>query len=204
MPMKLIHICPASWGSNCYLVCADGEAFVIDPSPSTDAVMRHAENAGVTVKGILLTHGHFDHVLSISALRTQTGAPVMIHRADAEMLQDGNKNAYCAFFGQDRSFGEADRLLDDGDVLPLGSEKLTVMHTPGHSPGSCCFVADEFIITGDTLFSQGCGRADLWGSNVQQLRDSLSRLSALSRELPIYPGHGISVALGDALSKLRL
>ena len=202
--MKLIHICPASWGSNCYLLCSEGEAYVIDPSPSTDAILRHAEQAGVTVKAILLTHGHFDHVLSAATLHDKTGAPVMIHRADAEMLQDGNKNAYSAFFGQERSFGEADSLLDDGDVLPIGNEKLTVVHTPGHSPGSCCFVADDFIITGDTIFSHGYGRVDLWGSSMDDLRASIERLSTFPRELTIYPGHGIAVALGDALSKLYL
>ena len=202
--MKLIHICPASWGSNCYLLCSDSEAYVIDPSPSTDAILHHASEAGVTVKAILLTHGHFDHILSAQTLRVKTGAPVIIHRADAEMLQDGNKNAYSIFFGQERSFGEADSLMDDGDVLPLGDESLTVMHTPGHSPGSCCFLSDSFIITGDTLFSKGYGRSDLWGGDMQELESSLQKLSSLSHDLTIYPGHGISSKLGDALSKLYL
>ncbi len=202
--MKLIHICPASWGSNCYLLCSEGEAYVIDPSPSSDAILRHAADAGVTVKAILLTHGHFDHVLSAKTLHDKTGAPVMIHRADAEMLEDGSKNAYSIFFGQERSFGEADSLLDDGDVLPLGNEKLTVMHTPGHSPGSCCFVSDDLIITGDTLFAQGYGRVDLWGGSMQALRASMEKLSALPHALTAYPGHGDAAPLGEALSKLYL
>ncbi len=202
--MKLIHICPASWGSNCYLLCSEGEAYVIDPSPSADAILRHAADAGVRIRAILLTHGHFDHVLSAKTLHNKTGAPVMIHHADAEMLQDGNKNAYSAFFGQDRSFGKADSLLDDGDILPLGNEVLTVMHTPGHSPGSCCFITDGFIITGDTIFAEGYGRVDLYGGNMQTLISSLRTLAKLPRGLTIYPGHGDSATLDAALSKLCL
>ena len=202
--MKLVHICPDSWGSNCYLLCSEGEAYVIDPSPSADAILRHAADNGVTIKAILLTHGHFDHMLSVQTLHEKTGAPVMIHPADAEMMQDGAKNAYSIFFGQDRSFGKADATFDDGDLLTVGNEKLTVMHTPGHSSGSCCFMAENFIITGDTLFSQGCGRVDLWGSSSEALNASLAKLSTLPRELIIYPGHGISVELGKALSKLYL
>lgn len=202
--MKLIHICPASWGSNCYLLCSGGDAFVIDPSPSADAILRHAENAAVSIKAILLTHGHFDHVLSVETLHDKTGAPVMIHHADAEMMSDGSKNAYSIFFGQDRAFRQADELLEDGQVLTLGDQQLTVINTPGHSPGSCCFLADDMIITGDTLFAAGYGRTDLWGGNMRQLAASLGKLSALPHNLTIYPGHGESATLGQALSNLGL
>ncbi len=202
--MKLVHICPASWGSNCYLLCADGEAFVIDPSPSADAILRHAQQAKVSIKAILLTHGHFDHVLSAGTLHQRTGAPIMIHEADAEMLADGHKNAYAAFFGQDRAFAPADGLLRDGQILTLGQETVKLISTPGHSKGSCCFLADDLIVTGDTLFAQGYGRTDLWGGDMRELVGSLGKLSALPHGLTIYPGHGESATLGQALAKLDL
>lgn len=202
--MKIIHTCPFSWASNCYLLVSGNEAFVIDPSPSADAIIKRADENGARIKAILLTHGHFDHVISAETLQSKTGAPIMIHRGDGDMLADPAKNAYRFFFGQDRAFKAADRLLDDGEVLKLGDEDVRVMNTPGHSIGSSCFVTDDFIVTGDTIFSEGYGRVDLYGGNMQQLVSSLQALAKLPRDLVIYPGHGDSATLGDALSKLGL
>ena len=202
--MKIIHICPLSWGSNCYLLVSGNEAFAIDPSPSADAIIKRSDESGARIKAILLTHGHFDHVLTADKLREKTGAPVLIHRGDGDMLTDPNKNAHRLFFGCDRTFGAADRLLEDGEVLTLGSEDVRVMNTPGHSIGSSCFVTDDFIVTGDTLFAEGYGRTDLYGGNMQTLISSLRALATLDRRLTIYPGHGDSATLGDALSKLGL
>lgn len=202
--MKIIHICPLSWGSNCYLLVSGNEAFVIDPSPSADAIIKRADESGAQIKAILLTHGHFDHVLSADTLRQKTGASVLIHHGDGDMLTDPAKNAHRLFFGKDRTFGAADRLLEDGEVLTLGNETVRVMSTPGHSLGSCCFVTDDFIITGDTIFADGYGRVDLYGGNMQALVSSLQALARLPRNFVIYPGHGDSATLGDALSKLGL
>lgn len=202
--MKIIHICPFSWGSNCYLLVSGNEAFVVDPSPSADAIIKRADENGVRIKAILLTHGHFDHVISAETLQSKTGAPIMIHRGDGDMLTDPAKNAYRLFFGQDRGFRAADRLLEDGEILTLGAESVRVMNTPGHSIGSSCFVTDDFIVTGDTIFAEGYGRTDLYGGNMQQLVSSLRALAKLSHDLVIYPGHGDSATLGDALSKLGL
>ena len=124
--------------------------------------------------------------------------------SDGDMLTDPAKNAYRLFFGQDRVFRAADRLLEDGEILTLGAESVRVMNTPGHSIGSSCFVTDDFIVTGDTIFAEGYGRTDLYGGNMQQLVSSLRALAKLSHDLVIYPGHGDSATLGDALSKLGL
>ena len=202
--MKIIHICPLSWGSNCYLLVSGNEAFVIDPSPSADAIIKRADEAGAQIKAILLTHGHFDHVLSAETLRQKTGAPVLIHRGDGDMLTDPAKNAHRLFFGCDRTFGSADRLLEDGEILTLGNESVRVMNTPGHSIGSSCFLTDDFVVTGDTIFAEGYGRVDLYGGDMQTLICSLRSLAALPRDLTIYPGHGDSSTLDAALSKLGL
>lgn len=201
--MKLIHICPESWGSNCYLLICGKEALAVDPSPSAEAVIKHAAEQGASITGILLTHGHFDHVISAEGLHNATGAPVMIHSADADALSDPVRNAHRSFFGSDRSFRPADRLLSDGEILKPGGEEIRVIHTPGHTPGCACFLCDGFLITGDTLFADGFGRLDLPGGSLHDMKSSLERLTSLDPRLTIYPGHGASSNLGEALSKIR-
>ena len=197
--MRVVSIASPSFGSNTYLLIADGQAFVVDPAVSSAAVFSAADAEGVCLQGILLTHGHFDHMLSVEAIREAAKIPVMIHKDDAELLSDGKKNAFYAVFGKDRAFPPADRLLKDGDALTLGSETIRVLHTPGHTRGSCCYVCGEHLITGDTVFAEGFGRYDLYGGSEAMLKSSLSHLRTLNPKLRIYPGHGPSAFLGDAL-----
>ena len=123
----------------------------------------------------------------------------MIHELDDEMLTDGHKNAFLDFFGVDKRFSPAERLLRDGDVIELGNEKITVIHTPGHTKGSSCFLAGDTLITGDTVFADGYGRCDLYGGDIMKMRGSLKRLRDLDPNLTIYPGHGAENRLGAAL-----
>ncbi len=206
--MKIIHISPASWGSNCYLLISNAqeygrEAYVVDPSPSAESILRALSAERAALAGIILTHGHFDHMLSAETLHDKTGAPVMIHEEDDEMLPDPEKNAFKAFFGQDRSFRRADRLLRDGDILPLGDEEITILHTPGHTKGCICLLAGDILITGDTLFAEGFGRIDLWGGSLSDMKQSLLRLNNLPQSITIYPGHGEVAKIADAISTIR-
>ena len=200
--MKIIPICPNAFASNCYLLVSDGEALVVDPSVSVDAILRAAKEEGATLVGILLTHGHFDHILSLDSLRASEKIPAAIHEHDAVMLTDGKKNAFYDFFGQERTYKAAEKTLSDGDLLPLGTELITVLHTPGHTGGSVCYLCDGALITGDTLFSGTFGRCDLWSGDAEKMRSSLSRLRSLDSSLVIYPGHGESARLGDALDEV--
>lgn len=197
--MKIITVKPASFGSNTYLLISGGEALVVDPSVSVSALTAAAEENGAILKGILLTHGHFDHVTSLDTLREATGITAYIHENDAEMLTDGRKNAFYTFFGRERSWRPAERLLRDGDTVSVGDEVLTVIHTPGHTGGSACFMCGDILVTGDTLFSESYGRCDLWSGDIELMRSSLRRLSTLPRDTVIYPGHGQSARLCDAL-----
>ncbi len=200
--MNIVNLYPGSFGSNCYLLEADGHALVVDPSAAASAILRRVDADGCTLDGVLLTHGHFDHVMSVDTLREAVpGLPVYIHRGDAPMLTDGDKNGFSFFFGKERVWHAADILLSDGDTVPLGSASLTVLHTPGHSPGSVCYYApaDKLLLTGDTIFAEGVGRWDLWGGDLATLRASITSLGGLDGTLTIHPGHGDSATLARAL-----
>ena len=129
---------------------------------------------------------------------------VYIHEADAPMLTDADKNAFAFFFRQDRVWNAADVLLKDGDEIKVGDATLTLVHTPGHSPGSSCFLCAEagVMFTGDTLFADNIGRDDLWGGNFDTLRRSLLSLRSYDGNLTIYPGHGDEEKLSRALDNI--
>ena len=203
--MKIRNLFPGSWGSNCYLVEDGGEALIIDPSASASAILRAIREDGCTPIGILLTHGHFDHIMSVDTLRqAESSLKVYIHEADAPMLTDADKNAFAFFFRQDRVWNAADVLLKDGDKIRVGGAALTLVHTPGHSPGSSCFLCAEagVMFTGDTLFADTIGRDDLWGGNFDTLRKSLLSLRDCDGNLTIYPGHGDEEKLSRALDNI--
>ena len=197
--MKILTVCPESFGANCYLIISNGHALVVDPAPSSSAIQRKAEEESAIIDGIILTHGHFDHIVSVDTLRKTLNVPLMIHKDDAPMLTDGRKNAFFDFYGMDRVYSPAQRLLDDKDIINVGTEQITVLHTPGHSPGSICILCDNAILTGDTLFADSIGRCDLWGGDESKMRHSLELLREFPSTAKILPGHGPSASLGSAL-----
>ena len=205
--MQIHTLYPGSWLSNCYILVSQGEdgknhAAVIDPSAPTDEILSLLEGEEAVLDMIIMTHGHFDHIMSLDELRDATGAPAYIHENDAEMLTDSTKNAYSFFFRDEFTQGQADKTLADGDIIKIGNESLTVIHLPGHSRGSIALLCDGFILTGDTLFSEGFGRYDLHGGNALILKESLNRLKALDQDLRIYAGHGTSARLDSALKAI--
>lgn len=200
--MQIINLFPGSYGSNCYLVEDGGEALIIDPSAAASAILRKLREDGCTPVGILLTHGHFDHVMSVDTLRqAEPDLKVCIHEADAPMLTEADKNGFSFFFRQDRVWRAADTLLSDGDEIQVGNATFTVIHTPGHSPGSVCYLceAEGIMLTGDTLFADNIGRCDLWGGSYAAIRQSLKHLRDYDGGLTILPGHGDSNKLSKAL-----
>ena len=200
--MKIVSVCAESFGSNTYLLVSGGEAMVVDPSISVSAIMSAAAAENAIITGILLTHGHFDHIISVDTLRDATGVPALIHGEDAIMLTDGKKNAFFEFFGKERTYRPAERLLSEGDTVSIGGEEIKVIHTPGHTKGSVCYLCGDILVTGDTLFAESFGRCDLWGGSIELMGDSLRRLSALPRGTTIYPGHGASSELWNALDNV--
>lgn len=197
--MKILSICPQSFASNCYALISDGKALIVDPSVSADAIMSAVAAENAVIEGILLTHGHFDHTVSLDTLRKCACVGAAIHKDDAPMLEDSKKSAFYTFFKQDRSYAPAQTLLMGGEDITLGDEKITVIHTPGHSPGSVCYLCGDIMVTGDTLFSDNIGRCDLWGGCETEIIASLKKLENYDKKIMIYPGHGASATLGDAL-----
>ena len=193
--MKVISLSPTAWESNSYLLIENGEALRIDAGAPTHRVAELLEKEKATLCGILLTHGHFDHILSIDLLRERYGAPVYVHKDDAPMLTDGNLNAYATFFRENRAWQAADKLLKGGDTVSFGEKKIRVLHTPGHTKGSVCYCVDALLFGGDTLFADGYGRTDLEGGSYEELTRSLGTLFALSPSLTVYPGHGGTATL---------
>ncbi len=205
--MTVHNLYSGSWLSNCYaLISRDSDgnarAAVVDPSTPAEKICEFLSSHGAVLDMIILTHGHFDHMMSLDTLRDRTGAPTYIHSEDADMLGDSEKNAYSLFFPSRLEMKSADKIMKDGDVLTLGKEELKVIHLPGHSKGSIGLLGDGFILTGDTLFDRGIGRSDLYGGDMSQLYSSLRRLRGLDPALTIYPGHGKSAILGRTLDSL--
>ncbi len=198
--MEIYNLYPGSFGANCYIIVSGSRAAVIDPSASTEGIMDFLQKKNATLDCIILTHGHFDHMLSADTLRSRTGSPLLVHENDAELLLDGDKNAFKTFFGRDRVFFPAEKTLKNSDKIYIGDESLTVLNTPGHTNGCICLLGDGVLFTGDTLFAESIGRCDLYSGDVRKMRESLKFLRTLDKNLKIYPGHGEESTLGHALN----
>ena len=166
---------------------------MIDPSASPDSIdskIKELQLEENKFKYALLTHGHFDHIYSVDYVREKYGCQICIHKNDAEFLTDSYKNANAIFFGEELIFGPADVTLDDGDKLELGELEINVIHTPGHTEGCVCYLAENSMFCGDTIFDMSIGRTDLPGGSQRVLFDSLRRIKEMDGDIRLYPGHG--------------
>ena len=182
MKVKMMQVGPI--GTNCYML-EDEEtrkAAVIDPGDEADKIAQVLRQDGVEVEYILLTHGHYDHTTGVPGLKEQfPAAQVYIHRADA----NGAGSTLYPLAGQVKDLHN----YGEGDTLALGGLTISVMETPGHSPGSVTLRVGDVLFTGDTLFCGSCGRTDLRGGSYEQIMASLKRLGELEGNFHVCPGH---------------
>lgn len=153
---------------------------------------------------IILTHAHFDHIFPLDALRDRYCIPVYVHENESDSLADSEKNAYSSFFGGELKMRPADFTFNENTELEIAGEKIKILHTPGHTAGSSCFLTGNALITGDTLFSDSVGRTDLYGGDQYTLLNSLKILRKIpdARSITIYPGHGPTETLSNALDNV--
>lgn len=195
--MRIISNSPSGFASNSYLLFDEksGQAAVIDPSISWQTILKKFAADLPEIKYILLTHGHFDHMLCLADWKEKFQAAVGIHKEDAICLSDPKKSYFLSFAGMNTTFDPPDLYLSDGDVLLLGDQEIKIMHTPGHSRGSVCYLAGDNIFSGDTLMRGDIGRCDLYGGDFIQMQESIKKIAAISRDYDIYPGHGPKTTL---------
>lgn len=181
--------------TNAYLVGDRDEGMVIDPSKdSRNMVLGMAKKYGLKIAYIVDTHGHWDHIADNYELRRDTDARLAIHKLDERMILEPGRHSLPFRITPTK----ADFHIEEGSGLKLGSLVFRILHTPGHSPGSCCLHEEKerTIFTGDTLFAGTYGRTDFEGGDEKKMRESLRRLSKLPPETKVYPGHGPSTTIG--------
>lgn len=191
--MKIEHYVVGVVGTNCYFIVNEQtkECLIIDPGDNADALAQKIEAGGYVPQAILLTHGHFDHIMGVEGLRGRYDLAVYVHEADAEMLERPDLN--CGMMIGTSVSVKADKILRDGDKLALAGMNIEVLHTPGHTPGGVCyyFPKEEVVFSGDTLFCESVGRTDLPGGDmsalVRSVREKVLKLPDLTI---VYPGHG--------------
>ena len=187
--MLNIHTMPlGAYQTNCYLLWQDGQdgCLVIDPGYEPERVLQQADRLGKQIEAILLTHGHFDHVGGVRQLAADTDCNVYLCQQDLSMPQQ--MTAGPLYYTH--TYGE-------GDTLTLAGITLQVLHTPGHTPGSVCLMAEDALFSGDTLFEGSCGRTDLPGGDTATILASLARLRQLPGDYRVFPGHGPATTLSE-------
>ncbi len=196
MVMKIIV---GAISTNCYFLY-DKEtkaAMVIDPGDNADAILKVIRENGFEVGYILLTHGHFDHILAAQGVKEATGAKLVVHKDDAPRLLSSAVEDYQPYLSGGYKEPKPDILAKDGETISFGPLEVKYVSTPGHTEGSCVILSGDVMFSGDTLFYRECGRCDLPGGDYNEMLRSLKKLALLPGDYTVYPGHGVKSTLSD-------
>lgn len=190
--MRIKQLTVGMMGVCCYIAICDEtrEAVIIDPGGDEQDILTACQQENLKIKYIINTHGHPDHVCGNKYLKDKTGAEIVMHSADADFFSQTRVEQFFSQLGLPAS-PPADKCVEHGDTITFGRETLTVIHTPGHTPGGMCLYSKPNLFSGDTLFAGGVGRTDFPGGSTQELLDSIkNRLLSLPPDTIVWPGHG--------------
>ncbi len=191
--MKIERFVLGPVGTNCYIVRNEerGECFLVDLAACPPDLVSHIKNAGLTVKAVLLTHGHFDHIMGLDDFTEAFPVPVYAHEEEKGLLESAQLNSSASMYGRGYTFSRAE-YLKDGEEKEIAGIRIRTIYTPGHTIGGCCYyLPDEGVLfSGDTLFQASVGRTDLpTGSMGQLVRSIREKLFVLPEETKVCPGH---------------
>lgn len=181
--------------TNCYLLKKGNTLLAIDPGSGFRKLAEYIDSCNEKLAGILLTHGHFDHIGAVDQLVKKYHCPVYVCQDDIKMLQHKEYNNLAGFTAS----VESDVCFLESEKLTVGDFVIEVLYTPGHSAGSVMYIIEECLFSGDTLFHMGVGRTDLYSGSESKLRQSLGLLNTLPDEMVVYPGHEQATTVGFEL-----
>lgn len=189
--MEIFHFTTGQMDVNTYIIKQpdNNECFIIDPGGENKSLISYLTEKKLIITHILLTHGHFDHIEAVRTLKEKYGASIYIHTNDSAMLSDPTKNL-SSYLNQSIVQPDADHYLTDESEIQIGKMVVNIIYTPGHSKGSVCYLCENILFSGDTLFKGSIGRSDFPDSDFNELQNSLKKLLLLNPSFLVYPGHG--------------
>lgn len=190
MEYKIMKLVVGQLQENCFILFDENkDAFVVDPGGSSENIIEAIEKNGLNIKYILLTHGHFDHVGAVAALVKKYKAPVYLSKEDRAFLESP-KEVRASSFGMQIEAADVDVFVKEGDEIPFSEGTIKVIETPGHTLGSVCYLFENYLFAGDTLFNGSIGRTDFPESDHSLMIESLKKLKKLDDEIYVLSGHG--------------
>lgn len=184
--------------TNCYIAADENtkNAVLFDAPDDAEKILEFITENGLKLCFVMLTHAHFDHILALDTILKKTGAKLLLHKAEEKYLNDKALNLVSMISQSLPQFNDY-QVLNDGEVINLDDIEIKVIHTPGHTEGSVCYLMDKVLVSGDTLFHQSIGRADFpLGNYDDEIASIVNKLMVLEDDISVYPGHGFSTTIG--------
>ena len=190
MEYKIIKLVVGQLQENCFILFDENkDAFIVDPGASSENIIEAIEKNSLNIKYILLTHGHFDHVGAVASLAKKFKAPVYLSKKDRKFLETPAE-VRVSSFGMEIEAADVDVFVNDNDEIPFSDSIIKVIETPGHTLGSVCYLFNNYLFAGDTLFNGSIGRTDFPESDHSLMIESLKKLKELDDEIYVLSGHG--------------